>query len=104
MRALLNPQAATHLVRILGMFGSDQDGEVANAARAADRFIKRLGLAWDDVVSIPAEWQRMIFVCCERQNQLQPHELDFIKNIGRLRAPPTDRQLQWLTDIFERVR
>ena len=35
------------------MLGSDFDGERASAGLLANRFVKSLGLAWDDVVSGP---------------------------------------------------
>ena len=40
----------TRLVRLLGMLGSEHDGEVANAGRLADRLVRELGLTWGEVV------------------------------------------------------
>ena len=39
------------LARLLGMLGSDFDGEVANAGRLADRLVRNAGLTWPDVLA-----------------------------------------------------
>ena len=41
------------LVKSLGMLGSDQDGEVLNAARLIEKHRRRLNAAWDELI-IPA--------------------------------------------------
>jgi hypothetical protein len=38
------------LRKLCGMFSSAHDGEIANAARMADRLVRAAGLAWDDVL------------------------------------------------------
>jgi hypothetical protein len=55
-RALVTPKLAARLAQLCGMFGSDFDGEVANAARAAHVLVKQLGLQWSDVITAPPEW------------------------------------------------
>jgi hypothetical protein len=40
------------LVKVLGMLGSDHDGERANAARMAAQILKDAGLTWYDVLDI----------------------------------------------------
>jgi hypothetical protein len=42
----LPAKARTRLAALLGMLGSDHDGEVTNAARAARRLIQHHGLTW----------------------------------------------------------
>lgn len=42
------------LVALLGMLGSDQPGEVANAARLAERFRRQYGMTWDDLLNLDA--------------------------------------------------
>jgi hypothetical protein len=49
----LTPALASKLVKVLGMLGSDHDGEVAAAGRRADAMVKGAGLTWDDVI-VPA--------------------------------------------------
>jgi hypothetical protein len=38
------------LRKLCGMFSSAHDGEIANAARMADRLVRAAGLAWGDVL------------------------------------------------------
>jgi hypothetical protein len=104
-RALLNPRAAEHIVKLLGMLGSDHAGERAAAGLKAHQFITQLGLTWRDVVAIPAaDWQAMAWTCRKHVHLLRPHERDFVGNIAQLRRQPTDRQLAWLEDIYKRVQ
>jgi hypothetical protein len=103
-RALVTPKTAARLVQLCGMFGSDFDGEVVNAARAAHALVKQLGLQWRDVITAPPEWQHMAFVCRAHAHLLSANERDFIHNISRQRRQPTDRQLAWLEEIYSRVQ
>jgi hypothetical protein len=103
-RALLNPQAAGYLVKLLGYLGSDHDGEVAAAGRKADQFVRRLGLNWADVIFCPPEsWWDMARGCARQAHRLNERERDFIRNIARLRRPPTGKQLAWLQSIYEHL-
>ena len=52
MTALLDPQAADRLAKLLGMLGSYHDGEALTAARKADQCIRQLGLTWGDVIHV----------------------------------------------------
>jgi hypothetical protein len=45
----------TILVKTLGMLGPDQEGEILNAARAAEQIGKGLNLMWDDLIVEAAE-------------------------------------------------
>jgi hypothetical protein len=104
-RALLTPKMIDHLAKLLAMMGSSHDGEVLNAARLAHEFIRRFGLQWRDVlVDPPGEWQAMAHTCRRHAHLLNDRERDFLNNIARLRRQPTDRQLEWLTDIYERLQ
>ncbi len=46
----LQPDYRAKLVKLLGMLGSDHDGERANAARLADEHRRKSGLTWHDFV------------------------------------------------------
>jgi len=50
----LSPDFAAKLAKILGMFGSDYDGEIAAAGRQANAMVKRAGLTWNEVISSSA--------------------------------------------------
>lgn len=47
---VLDPVARAKLVNILGMLGSDFDGERASAGLLASRLLKHHGLRWDDLI------------------------------------------------------
>jgi hypothetical protein len=49
----------TRLIRILGMLGSDHDGERAAAALAADRLVRGSGCSWSDLLA-PARVSRPV--------------------------------------------
>ena len=103
-RALLNPRAAGYLAKLLGLLGSDHDGEIVAAGRKAHQFIRCLGLTWADVIFCPPEsWWDMATDCTRQAQRLNDRERDFIRNIARLRRPPTDKQLAWLQSIYERL-
>lgn len=50
----MTPVDRARLVKLLGLLGSDQDGERAAAAKAADELVKRHGMTWDGVVKLCA--------------------------------------------------
>jgi hypothetical protein len=96
-RAILDPQAAGRLAKILGLLGSHYDGEVAAAGRKAHQFLKRLGLDWGDVIAAPRpipHWRQMAGAC---------REFQFVNNMAMSRCEPTEKQAKWLRDIFERI-
>jgi hypothetical protein len=41
----------TRLTKLLGLIGSDHDGEVTNAARATNQFLQQRRLIWADVLT-----------------------------------------------------
>jgi len=47
-----NDTLAKRLARILGMLGSDHDGEILAAARAATALVTRSGLTWSAVLGV----------------------------------------------------
>ena len=56
----LDPHNAERLSKILGLLGSDHDGEVLAAARKANEFLRSLRLTWRDVIAMPApDWRHI---------------------------------------------
>ena len=102
-RSLLNPAAAEHLAKLCGLFSSNFAAERASAAAKADQFVRKLGLTWSDVVRVPTPWQEMANVCRQQMHRLSDRERDFVFNVGRMRASPTDRQLAWLQSLYDKV-
>jgi hypothetical protein len=50
----MEPGDLDRLIKICGMLGSNQDGERANAGKAATNLLNRLGLTWGEVLGKPA--------------------------------------------------
>jgi hypothetical protein len=104
-RALVNPKLAARITALCGMFGSAHEGERANAAALADRLIRDCGLTWSDIIAQPpAECQHIAAVCGRRWGELSDKERDFLTNVARLRRQPSDKQLEWLAAIYERLQ
>jgi hypothetical protein len=99
----LSPDLAAKLAKILGMLGSDYDGEIAAAGRRANAMVKRAGLTWDEVISSsapipqrphrpPRRWRKpgtpsdTAALCMQWSEVLTDWEADFCRSIvGRRR-------------------
>jgi hypothetical protein len=111
------------LARLLGMLGSEFDGEVANAGRLADKLVRQHKLTWFDVVAAPAlsappgtgpqpfaadirqNWRPATQWCLQRGGALlRPKDRDFLKTIAGYAHKPSDAQLDWLGGLIDRVR
>jgi hypothetical protein len=82
----LDTQSAERLTKLLGMLGSNSDGERANAARMADQLVRGLGLTWGDIVipahAVPArDWRRMANYCLALRDQLNQREMEFVESV-----------------------
>lgn len=99
------------LSRLLGMFGSDYDGEVLNAARAAHKLIKGKGETWETIITTavsaprpnqqkqreyrpePPDYIDEIDLCMLRPNLMTPWEREFLVSLKASgRATPTEKQ------------
>jgi hypothetical protein len=115
MTVLLDPDAGTRLVKLLGLLGSDHDGERATAGAKADALIRSMGLTWRDVIALPRrlspplapvsaiDWHSMAAFCFTRRAYRNQRELEFIKSMLRWRREPTERQAAWLISIYARL-
>ncbi len=45
-----DPGQQARLIKLLGLLGSDHDGEIVTAGRMAHRLVQSLGLTWADVI------------------------------------------------------
>ena len=109
------PLDPDRLVKLLGMLGSDHDGERAAFGLKADQLLRSHGLTWADVIRIPtaiadndddpeAPWRRMRAECLRRAALLTPKERVFLINIDDWNGPLTERQQSWLQSIHRRLR
>lgn len=56
----IDPRDKDRLIRILRLLSSDQVGERASAALAANRLLDSLGLNWEDVLAPPPGPERVV--------------------------------------------
>jgi hypothetical protein len=108
----------TKLIKLLNMFSSSYDGEVANAARMAHELVRSRQLGWDDLIVtpggsgsvendfIPVELE-LIRHCLRRGGLLSQWEREFLGSIaqsvtawGRL----TPKQRSVLDRIIDKLR
>ena len=114
----LAPDVADRLCKLLGMLGSEHPGERATAALKADELLKREGLRWCDVLqprepvavepdddSEPecSDWRSMARTCVARAWALSDKEAAFVRQMTRWRGEPSDRQIDWLESIYDRI-
>lgn len=110
VNTLLDPNAVDRLVKLCGMLGSDFDGERAKAAAKADALVRSQGLTWSDVIVRPKApppagipWHRMASFCRARPWLLSPREREFVQSILTWRGQPTEKQMEWLVDLYARL-
>jgi hypothetical protein len=58
-QARLSDDDRLMLVKLLGMLGSDHDGEVVNAARQIEKLRRQIGLTWDELIVAAAQPEQM---------------------------------------------
>ena len=100
-------------MKLLGLLGSDHDGERATAGAKADALVRKLGLTWADVIVLPAprrassisatDAQQMASYCHRHYALLTGREFDFIRSIRRWHGDLTERQASWLCSIYARL-
>lgn len=124
----LSDQDRTRLARLLAMFSSDYEGEVLNAARAAERLIKRAGETWETVIAPqfsrgisedytsrharaspqrreatqPAHWAE-VKACQELSNFLTAWEIEFLHSLES-RFELSEKQRARLDLIKEKLK
>ncbi len=101
------------LAKILGMLGSDHDGERAAAALKADHFVKQAGLTWEAIVSPnrapkphrPPEfgtWRKTCRECLARDKDLRQWERGFLRDLPKFQRIST-KQRYCLNEIAIRL-
>lgn len=124
MTVPLSPAERQKLVRILGMLGSDHDGERAAAAALASRLVRDKGLGWDDVIAADgpgrqqapggaqggtggsSRWQDSdnLTVCLKWLGELTGWEVTFVTDLRRKRRPFTSAQRAKVEQIADGLR
>jgi hypothetical protein len=116
------------LSKLCGLFSSDFEGERANAAGLADRFLRDRGWRWPDVIHAPAlappaskpkpapddwpdalrdwpeNWRIAIDLCQRAAACLPPKDVAFLASISGYQHQPSAAQIAWLRNVIDRAR
>jgi hypothetical protein len=113
MKQALQPKLADRLSRILGMLGSDYDGERAAAGLKATQLLREAGLTWDDLVrpsaapvpppEPPMGFRMRAMQALTRGAFLTDWERKFLASIARQGRPLSPRQRSALVRIEEKL-
>jgi hypothetical protein len=111
IRAILDTHSAERLAKLCGMLGSNHDGERAAAGLKADQLVRNLGLTWADIISsgklraisFQTDWHRMAAYCHRYRAALNSRDRAFVETMLTWRSQPTERQQDWLIDIYARL-
>jgi hypothetical protein len=108
------PLDRERLAKLLGLLGSEHDGEVVAAARRADALVRGTGLTWRDVlISALPQLTAVSFgvvdditFCLQRRHRLNEWEAQsqFVASLSEQRFPPTTRQRNKLNAIVDKLR
>ncbi len=98
------------LAAVLGMLGSEHDGEVLNAARTASRMVQAAGLTWRDVIAPvdptpaqPPAWRKIVVHCLrDHARRLSTWEWQVLVNLDGGRRISA-KQLEVLEQIAARL-
>jgi hypothetical protein len=103
--------------KLIRMLGSDREGEVIASAHALRRVLQGAGLDLHDlaqVIEMPVrpiispdvedtDWRDMASFCRKHARELSERERAFVLSMVKWHGEPSERQLDWLSVIFERV-
>jgi hypothetical protein len=99
------------LGKLIRLLASDKDGEVVAAARALGRSLQTVGADFHDLARMVErsnynghdhDYQRMAQFCADRSEVLKPNERAFVQDMISWRNP-SEKQIAWLTRIYERL-
>ncbi len=118
MASAIIKRGLTHrLTKLCGLFGSEFDGESANAARMADDLIRGFGLTWKDVIwpghteagtpgqawHEPRDYQDAARMCLRFAEVLSEWERGFCRSILGYRRL-SEKQQRVLNRLVDRAR
>jgi hypothetical protein len=100
---------AAQLGKMIPRLGSNHDGEVVATARAIERALRGAGHDWHDLVkglhlSALRDWRDDLACCAENMGYFDDRERYFLRSMAHWRGRPTQKQLDWLGALADRVR
>jgi hypothetical protein len=118
MSAPIPADVARSLDPLIRRLASDNDHEVLACARALGRRLKAAGRDYNDLADAiarpriaappppppqPPPWRQKVRECLDHHHLLTPREQKFLHDLVIWRSTPSERQLDWLDAIFDRV-
>jgi hypothetical protein len=102
------------LAAVLGLLGSEHDGEVVAAGRMAERIRREANVTWSDIIAppggpgsrsadVPPAWDVMVAVCRAGPAGQTLWERHFLSELSGYRHAPSERQRDILARIYARV-
>ncbi len=100
----MTPAERRRLVGVLGLLGSDQDGERAAAGLLATRLLRTAGVTWDTLIldsnagqparpaPAPANWRTDLAVAQRHVRFLRAWEANFVSGLAGFTAPSRKQQ------------
>ena len=122
MTVPLSSAERRRLVNILGMLGSDHDGERAAAAALASRLVRDKGLTWDALIPADGAGTRQVpggaqgeraarpqggdnlTTCLRWLGELTAWETGFVTDLRQKRRPLSPAQVAKLAQIADALR
>jgi hypothetical protein len=105
---VLLPHQCEHLAKLLGMLGSDHDGERASAGLKADTYVRSLGLTWHEILvpesRQPEAVREMIGFALLYFDALSFSEQEFLRTISSPDYLLSPRQAWWLQQIVAKLK
>jgi hypothetical protein len=120
--SVLAPHEVDRFGKILGLLGSNHDGERAAAALKATEFLSMRSMGWSDVGEMlkrppmvinqhvppaydptPRAHQSDAWRCMESGVIWKTHECQFLIQMAEQRRAPTAKQREWLDGLSDRV-
>jgi hypothetical protein len=98
------------LRKLIPPLASDHDGEVVATVRAIERVLKSAGRDLHDLAAClgapanDADWRVDLTYCVQHIDLIDERERDFVRTLARWRRKPTEKQLDWLAAIADRLR
>lgn len=120
--SVLAPHDAVRFSKIIGLLGSNHDGERAAAALKATEFLSMRSMGWSDVGEAmrrppmvinqhvppaydpaPRAHQSDARRCLASGIIWKAHERHFLNQMAEQRRAPTDRQRDWIDGLCDKV-
>jgi hypothetical protein len=121
--------ARASIAKLIRLLASTSDGEALGAARAIGRTLRANGADFHTLAAFieaapappsggrtgagrreyfdedaPVDWEIMVATCARHPGRFTTKEREFLASMELWRGEPTEKQLSWISVLFQRVR